>query len=319
MTLIVLGIDALDAGLVEEWDIEELKLEQHKEIESLSSDWDRPHTIEVWPSVATGLTPDEHGIKRETASDWSYIPNYFHRIASKLLTYKVRMKIGSLLEYFGDDYELPEVDEDTFMDGENRTVHNWPSVSNNEELKEMWRIFQMDGSEINKLEMKVFGKGAEQFGWAREMLNHNLELAAVHIHTLDVLGHSYTLNKQDVDSDIVNVKGGKYKESEGNIDNLREAYERVGDFVDEIVDSMGDNDELLIISDHGMKNSLLDNSDFGSHSYRAYAATTVDCELPSSVLDYKGWIEDNVSDIESDSNEKIDMPTEQLKDLGYID
>jgi hypothetical protein len=317
MTLIVLGIDALDAGLVEEWDIEELKLEQHKEIETFSYGKDQPFTVEVWPSIATGLTPDEHGVSEHSTGEWSTILNPFFNIASRFLSDSVRKGLGSILESIGftHDYELPEVDEDTFMDGENRTVHNWPSVSNNEELKEMWNVatlksLEEDMYKISILNRKVFGKGAEQFGWAREMLNHNLELAAVHIHTLDILGHAYSTPN-------INYKGRS--DGKKNIDNLCEAYERVGDFVDEIVDSMGDNDELLIISDHGMKNTCIDNEEFGKHSYRAYAATTIDCELPSSVLDYKEWIEDNVSDIESDSNEKIDMPTEQLKDLGYIE
>ena len=317
MTLIVLALDALDAGLVEEWELDNLKLNNHKQIETFSGDRGQPHTIEVWPSIATGLRPEEHGINRDNASEWSTLLNPFFKIGAKFLSYRMRMKVGSILESFGfvHDYSLSEVDCETFMDGERRAVHNWPCVENSDELKEMWKIFEEEVYTVEELNRLTFGKSAEQFGWAREMLNYNLELAAVHIHALDVLGHSYTTYDEDIGA-LTN--SGEFYEGPGNIDNLKEAYEKVGRFVKEIENNLDEEDDILILSDHGMKNSILDDDDLGKHSFRAFASTTMDKDLPDSVFEYKEWIEDGLIEVHEDE-ETVNMPKEQLRELGYIE
>jgi len=81
---------------------------------------------------------------------------------------------------------------------------------------------------------------------------------------------------------------------------------------------MSDEDELLILSDHGMTNELIDdqNVDFGVHSFRAFAATTSDDPLPESVFDVRDWIEAHVEDAEEE--DAMEMPKERLRELGYI-
>ena len=314
MTLIVLALDALDAGLVEEWELDNLKLNNHKQIETFDYSRDKPYTLEVWPSVATGVHPKEHGIGGKEHSGWSTSLNPLFSFASKFLSLRARSKIGDILESIGfkQEYNVPEKDLDTFMDGEGRTVHNWPGIYNREEIVYMWEIGKEPDYSIDKLNRLVFGKTAEHFGWAREMLNYNLELAALHNHSLDILGHSYTYSDEG-------IEGSETAGSENHLDELESAYIKVDRFVGELEESLGDDDEILILSDHGMKNDVLDDDEFGEHSYRAFASTTMSKELPESVLDFREWIEKNIEEVNQEDKGTVNMPTEQLRELGYID
>jgi len=62
MTVVVLALDALDAGLVDHFDLDAVRLESGGEIETFANTQSVPYTPEVWATVATGLEPAEHGI-----------------------------------------------------------------------------------------------------------------------------------------------------------------------------------------------------------------------------------------------------------------
>jgi hypothetical protein len=47
------------------------------------------------------------------------------------------------------------------------------------------------------------------------------------------------------------------------------------------------------------------------------AATTIDTELFDGVRDVRPWLEDAIRDVEL-SPEEMNVPTDQLEDLGYI-
>jgi len=67
MTVVVLGLDALDPDLVDSVDHPNLTLDAHASIETvLSSATDEPSTHELWPTIITGLLPDEHGLQLES-------------------------------------------------------------------------------------------------------------------------------------------------------------------------------------------------------------------------------------------------------------
>lgn len=55
------------------------------------------------------------------------------------------------------------------------------------------------------------------------------------------------------------------------------------------------------------------------HSYRSFASTTVNEDLPKSVFDYKDWIENNYGSVKQKENPDIDMPEDRLRQLGYIE
>lgn len=306
MTLVVLGLDALDAALLEDFDHDTYRLSTHGEMQSVAYMFDdRPHTGEVWPTVATGLHPREHGITGSTESNWS---NPLIELGSRLLEpfdlqMSTRNKLGDIVEETtGASWELATVSDPTFFDEPGRLVHNWPGVYRNEELHRIWEIIEdgvrsgEDNMPREVYERKVKGIAAEQFGWVREMLNHDASLVASHIHVLDAFGHAFSDDRE----------------------SMRRSYEWCRDRVEEILDAMDDDDELLILSDHGMETTWTNGqNEHGTHSWRAFSASTFDTR-PEDVHDVKSWVEAHVEDVTAKTSE-LNLPEEQLRQLGYID
>jgi len=300
--LIVLALDALDHEHVENFGKSELNLNQSREISTFSYMKDQPFTLEVWPTVATGLGPSEHGLTGSGTSEWSnpvlnFLSNYTSNLGGN-----TRDRLGRIAESVtGSSYSIPETDADHVFEGEGRVVHNWPGVHNSMELKRVWDTANPDEGDqtVAGFEREIFGIGAEQFGWASEMLNHELTLAGCHVHTLDMCGHIY-----------------RYDE-----DRYRAVYDRVADWIAEIESRLGENDDLLILSDHGIHTEWDSSStEPGRHSNRAMAATTMSKELFDDVHDTRAWIEEVVADQQISEEEAVDVdiPTEQLEELGYI-
>lgn len=299
MTLAILGLDALDARLIEHFDIDAFHLGTSCELETYAHMHDTPFTLEVWPTVATGLGPDEHGVTGAGTSQWD---NPFVHFASKFtghMTENMRSYLGDIAEQLtGASWTFGVTDDPTIFDGRDRAVHNWPGVKDPRELQGIWDIMNLaNDGEISREEFdrRILGIASAQVGWAKEMARHDLEVAGVHMHTPDAFGHPYAWDEE----------------------RLGQMYERIAGFVDEVNAALGDDDELLILSDHGMQVEWLDDESPSSHSFRAFASTTLDT-VPKSVFDVKDWVEENVEEQDVERTE-IEMPEEQLRDLGYID
>lgn len=302
MTLVVLGIDALDHKQVEYFDFDEFYLDNYRALETFTYMWDRPHTGEVWPTVATGLHPREHGITKSGEAEWD---NLFVEFASKFtadLPLSMRRQLGELANAtMGAEWSLSETDADSFLDGDHRVCHNWPGVYRSSELERLWKkvdlLNKSDSAEV-EFDRDLLGEAAEKFGWIEEMLDHELALIATHIHIIDLSGHVYTTNE------------GHY----------RSFYEWTARHVRDVLNAMDEDDELLILSDHGMGAQWLnDEADtVGVHSMRAHVASTIDEPLPKSVFEAREWIESRIPDVNVEETD-LDLPEEQLRQLGYIE
>lgn len=298
MTLVILALDALDAALVDDFGCEEFHLNAHGEIESFALMHETPFTLEVWPGVATGLGPEEHGITGAGTSTWDNpLVDFASRFTGRL-SENTRKRLGDVAHKItGAEWTFATTDKPTLFDGEDRVVHNWPGVHNSQALQEIWRLM-IDTSEgrysREEFNREVLGTCAAQFGWAREMLHHDVALAAVHVHAPDAMGHPYATER----------------------DELKRGYERIAEYVRELHEAL-DDDELLVLSDHGMQVEWLDDENPGNHSWRAFAATTYDT-LPGHLLDVKAWVEERVQAVDVERSE-IEMPTETLRDLGYLE
>lgn len=307
MTFIILALDGLDAGLVEHWDIEKLKLNRHREIETFNYGFEDPYTLEVWPTIATGLHPEEHGITAKNSSDWGNpILSYLSKFGY-LLPSDVQSRLGTYIESVtSSDFSLAETSERTFFDGPKRTVENWPGVKDSHKLEEVWKMGSA-GYSKSAFRREVLGKAAGQIAWADEILRHDPVLAGVHVHALDVFGHAYT------------EKTKKDTHASGKIQDLKQTYDEISNMVAGLVNSLSDSDELLILSDHGITNEIVDtpNADFGSHSFRAFAATTLEDPLPKDVYEVYDWVEARVENAEEE--EVMEMPKARLRELGYIE
>ncbi|WP_126661928.1 alkaline phosphatase family protein [Haloterrigena salifodinae] len=305
MTVVVLALDALDAGLIDHFDLDSFRLESGGEIETFANTQDVPYTPEVWATVATGLEPSEHGITGGGTSEWQNPALDLASTVTGHLDESTRGTLGKLVRSrTGTRERIGETDRESMFDADDAVVHNWPGVHDGTPLQRAWDLMNAvaEGMPRSEFERELFGLCAQQFGWAREMLAHPVSIAGVHVHTLDAAGHAYA------DDEAA----------------LGRAYERVGEFVQEIVAALGEDDELLVVSDHGMRTEFYP-PDAGekpaSHSWRAYASSTADT-YPKSVYDVRRWVEERAAESgagASDSDEGIDMPTERLRELGYLD
>jgi hypothetical protein len=301
MTLVVLALDAVDVRHAEDFGCENLLLDEHVEMRSVAHRLDHPHTGEAWPSIATGLHPTEHGMTGHGEWD-SPILTALSRIAHTVgISGEIRDRIGDAIKENTDQgWQLRIVDEPTFLDGEHRAVHNWPGVYRNESLHYIWGLFGGAHEEEmgqSTLVREAWTEAASKFGWTSEALDHDPELAATHVHVIDVLGHLYAT---------------------GDREAYREAYRKIDRWVGELRAELDEDDGLLILSDHGMEASWIDGDDDpGSHSWRAIASTTLS-DPPEHALDVRKWVEERIEAVEGDA-EAADLPEDQLRKLGYID
>lgn len=301
MTVVVLAIDALDAELVEYFGVDAFRLGSSSAIETFAHSKSQPYTPEVWATVATGVGPEEHGVTKSGTSEWD---NSVLELGSRLtghLPENVRGSLGKIVrDTTGERERLGSTDRETIFDGDARVVRNWPGVGDGRDLQYAWDLMNAVADDMPKTEFerKLLGQTSEQFGWVREMLRHELSVVGTHVHALDAAGHAYNDDERA----------------------LGEMYERVGEFVAGIRSQLAAEDELLLLSDHGMYTTFLEsdrNKSPGSHSWRAYSSGTTP-DVPQSVYDVYEWVNRHAS-AQTVDRESIEMPVDQLRELGYME
>jgi hypothetical protein len=301
MTLVVLALDAMDPFLVDDFECQHLDLGDLREIETYSYNLDHPYTLEVWPTVATGLHPREHGVGGEAHKDQQW-DNPLLEFASRFTVHldgDLRNRLGNLVESTtGASQRITETDAATIFDGEGRFVHNWPGVHDSAELQRVWDTANLE----RDLSREAFDRNlttiaAQQFAWTEEMLRYEAALVATHVHTLDYFGHAYCDDREA----------------------YRAGYDWVDNWVGRIREAMAPEDDLLLLSDHGLEVAWNDaDDDPGGHSWRACATATIDDGLFDDVYEAHDWIEAHVPAPGERDREAVDLPTDQLEELGYI-
>jgi hypothetical protein len=298
MTILILGFDGLDPQLVEEFDCSSLTLETAGAMETLSHMKDVPLTQEIWPTIATGLHPAEHGITGADQSEWdnpvvNLLSNFTHVFSSG-----TRGTLGDLASAVtGASYATKQTEVDSLFDGEAAFAMNWPGVTD-DRLKEAWNIAtpHKDDS-VARFNRELRCLGIQSIAWLEELSRHPVAVGGVHVHVPDLSGHVFAEDRE----------------------HLAGAYQWLDERTAEFREAMGEDDELLIVSDHGMVTPWSPDGDLanGEHSFKAYSASTLDSR-PRSVLEVREWVERHAPDVEAD-DETFDLPEEQLRDLGYIE
>lgn len=293
--LTVLGIDAADYRLAQRWDCENLLLDNHREIKTFSYSLDVPATLEVWPSIATGQPPQEHGVVlNQQGWDNTTGLDILVKLA-QLLPEKVHSGLLRLKEYqFGSSIHQTE-SAHIFDRG---SVYNWPGLTPcfDWNLESEWfrNVTTGDLSE-EEFRRRYLGSAGKSIGWLAGQSTAGVPIAGAHVHYLDHMGHLYAKRSDPLKS--------AYEEMDALVGWLREQVDR-----------------LVIISDHGMQTTSTDDSDPGVHSPHALMATTETEELPESVMDVRDWLEERVdgNGNETESEATVDAPMEHLQDLGYL-
>ena len=324
MTLTVLGIDALDPGLVDTGVHPHLTLDAHRSIETIVSSTGEPSTHELWPTIITGLSPAEHGLKLDDGVAWE---NPALAAASAgadyLLPNRIQTRIGNWLlnSTEADAFRTPATyyaDEnlETVFDGHDSAsigIPNYvvdPDTEDREHQlrRHMGDLFERDSDARGGHRSSDPGAFYEQClemvmiriaRVRRALRSREHELVFGYTSGLDLIGH-VTHSRPAVQE---------------------RAYEELNEFVGELREDLGEEDELLLVSDHGLQDGL--------HTHEAMVAATEERLIAdvSGVADLRGAIERELGRVdhlpERRVREEHDIASgeavkDQLADLGYI-
>ncbi len=302
MTLVVVGLDAADPRLIERWNLQNLLLNTHAEMETFAHTREMPLTSEVWPTIATGVHPKEGGFDGRRGSDWRGLMSIVDTVAKHLVPKSIRTNVGQRFRqaqrveaHFGSG------DGDhVFADG---AVYNWPGITPAKNwARSEWWLEQYHKGKLTDLDFfrRQMAFTGEELGWATAMAGTWFPIVGTRCHILDHAGHAWA----DQPS------------------KLRTTYERVNELVGFLRNS-SDVTELVVCSDHGMQTSVCGDESPGSHSWHTLISTTIDDALPESVMGVRSFLERHRPEaipVNDEWNQsQIDTPTEHLKELGYIE
>ncbi|XGI84221.1 alkaline phosphatase family protein [Halorutilales archaeon Cl-col2-1] len=323
MTLVVLGIDALDPELADPDDHPHLTLCSHASIDTIVSSAGEPSTHELWPSIITGLTPEEHGLKLDEGVSWE---NPVIDLGSEVADYVVPDGLQTLIGAWllnnteQDAFRVPATYYDkngleTLFDGREAKaigVPNYVTDPDDEDRehqlrRDMDELFERDtdakGGHTSDDPVEFYELCMEmsmvRIALVRRALRSmNYELVFGYTSGLDLIGHvSYDLPElQD------------------------RAYEELNDFVGELRGDLSEDDELVVVSDHGLQD--------GVHTDEAFISSTDPSIVESveGILDLRGVVNEELErghipdkpDYERDEGCEGERVKEQLEDLGYM-
>jgi len=323
MVLVVLGIDALDPKLVHPERHPNLTLSRHDHIETIDSHAGEPSTHELWPTIITGLHPSEHGLELEDGVAWENpVLHYGSAIADVLLPEALQTKIGAwLLTNTGADaFRVPatyygEHGITTVFDDSESTaigVPNYvvdPSVEDREHSlrRELGDLFERDTDAVGghvTSDLAAFYEQCMEMSMVRTararsaLRSGRYELVFSYTSGLDLIGH-VAYDRPEVQM---------------------QAYDELNQFVGDALTDLGPDDDLLLVSDHGLQD--------GVHTHEAMVASTDPALVDriKSVLDVRGAIEWALADgshrteptIELEHSDGREEVQERLEDLGYM-
>lgn len=325
MTVVVLGLDALDPDLVDEEHHPNLVLEDHSAIDTIVSTAGKPSTHELWPTIITGLTPEEHGLQVKDGVAWDNpLLRTGSDVADRLLPDGVQTQLGAwLLNNTAEDafrtsagyYEKRGLT--TVFDGYESLaigVPNYVTDTDTEDREHLLRrqlgdLFERDpearGGHISADPATFFERCLEMLmvrlaRVRRALRSRRYQLVFGYTSALDLVGHV------------------AYADPE-----LQErAYEEADEFIGELLGDLEGSDELLLVSDHGLQD--------GVHTDEAMVASTNReiVEDIESVVDVRGALETELQSGDHTAEPRIvsaDGDAErgrevrqQLEDLGYM-
>lgn len=325
MTIVILGVDALDPDLVDRDRHPNLTLSNHKSIETIVSSAGEPSTHELWPTIITGLTPDEHGIKLDDGVAWENSAiRYASRFADFLLPDSIQSKIGAWLldNTETDAFRMPATyyrrnGISTMFDDTASRAIGVPNYVTDRDEYDHEHLLRLDMGELFERDQSAPGghrsaDPAEFYEQCMEMAmvriarvrralrSHDYELVFGYTSALDLIGH-VSYDRPDLQ---------------------RRAYDEADEFVAELASDLDATDELVLLSDHGLQDGL--------HTEQAMVAATDPgiLERIDSVVDVRDAVEyelerrDHVPETDdhaatgvSDQGNRV---KEQLEDLGYL-
>jgi predicted AlkP superfamily pyrophosphatase or phosphodiesterase len=325
MTVVVFGIDALDPSLVNADAHSNLTLNAYRSIETIDSVAGEPSTHELWPTIITGLTPPEHGLTLNDGVAWE---TPWLRVASDVAdsvlpdSFQTRLGAWLLNNTEADAFRIPATyyqnnGLSTVFDGHKSAaigVPNYVVDPDNEDREHQLRrslgeLFERDpsavGGHVSADPLIFYEQCLEMFmlriaRTRRALRGGQYELVFGYTSGLDLVGHI----------------------AYDNSELQEQAYTEADTFVGELRDDLAEDDELVLVSDHGLQN--------GVHTHKAMIAGTnpETIEHIKSIIDVRTAVETALT---NGSHEPTPRETgaraneadstqvrEHLEDLGYI-
>ena len=328
MTFVVLGIDALDPELVDEDAHPHLTLDAHDSIETIESVAGEPSTHELWPTIITGLAPEDHGLTLEDDGvAWGNpVLSFGSRVADFVLPDSLRTAIGAwlLTNTAADAFRTPasyypENGIETVFDGRDAKAIGVPNYVVDTDAEDREHALRKDMGEL--FERDPDATGGHRSADPEAFYEQCLEMAMVRVARTRRALRSREYELVFGYTSGLDLVGHVAYQAPGMQDS---AYAELDGFVAELHDDLGPEDELVLVSDHGLQD--------GVHTDEAMVAATDPgfVERVDSVLDVRGAV-----DAELDGGDHAPTPREferltgdqadggavreQLEDLGYME
>ena len=326
MTVVVFGIDALDPELVDPEHQPSLTLNSHSEIETIVSEKGEPSTHELWPTIITGLPPEEHGLKlADGGVAWE---NSLLSIGSSIADYALPDRIQTALGAWilnntnADAFRMPatyyeDAGIDTVFNGRDAKAIGVPNYVVDPEKKD--REHQLRQQLGDLFERDSNAKGGHKSADPDQFYDLCMEMAAIRIaRTRSALRADRYSLVFGYTSALDLIGHISYDQPEMQ----HYAMDELNALVSELSTDLSEEDELLLLSDHGLQN--------GVHTDTAFVSST-DPDLTEridSVLDVRKAVE---AELETTDHQPTRVRPwnaktkrdgshvkEQLKDLGYL-
>ena len=325
MTVVVLGIDALDPEIVDPELHPNLTLDRYEAIGTIVSSAGDPSTHELWPTIITGLDPEDHGLQLDDGVAWENpLLRRMSAVGDYLLPETIQTKLGAWLlnNTSQDAFRVPatyyeEQGISTVFDGvdaETISIPNYvvdPSLEDREHQlrRTMGELFERDpdgGGRHSSTDADEFYEQCMEMVMVRiarvrrAVRSRRHELVFGYTSGLDLIGH--------VSHDRPALQS--------------RAYEEVDGLVGELLRDLEGDDVLLLVSDHGLQDGL--------HTETAMIASTrADViEDVSHVRDVREAIERELRTgshapgsrelSPEQDDEDANQVREHLEDLGYM-
>lgn len=292
--IIVLGWDALDIDRITEYGLSGRFGLSEKRIETITNDeLGEPHTVEVWPSIITGLPPSEHGI----------IATNKPSLTERMLRRGSGKSVGITQ---ADEYDVP-----TLLDAPNDKAISIPNYQTHTD-----RVAELDARRDNVWSELLADRGNGSF-------DPGVDLPQMY----DVLGREagrrvgQVLGSMHAGYELVVCWFGLL-DTVGHLDPATDAplqldwYEFAADVTETVRSRATGSATVVSLSDHGMHK--------GDHTEHATVASD-DADMVAdidSVLDVREVLEDRLGG-ETDDGADIDSDRwqtakDKLEELGYL-
>jgi hypothetical protein len=335
---VVLGWDALDHDLVTEFGLTEAFGPHTREIDTFDNPvLGEPHTKELWPSILTGVRPDEHGVHAATddGPEWeSDAIATASRLAQGIVPERLRTEIGRVLRNRGATFaqKTPEYYRDrgvsTVFDGRASRAIAIPNyrtaadadagyvVDRGGQLSEFLSITESSDTNrpetsLPRLQERLVAETTKKLGAVRAGLRREYDILFVWLSVVDTVGHL---------APVVSEEDAGWQER---------TYRLAATLTEEVRAELQPEDTLVCVSDHGLQD--------GDHTHTAFVGASDEAAIDGveSVLDVREGL-DRVTPSRGPAGEDgppvreafrfggrtaakdADEVRGQLEDLGYL-